>query len=337
MKAFVLEGPGKASLQEREIPRPEAGEALVRITAASICGSDISAFRGHGQSVPYPLILGHEAVGVIEEIGENEGGLQKGDRVILDPYLYCGHCYPCSLGRTNCCESLRVLGVQTDGAMKEYIAHPSHLLHKVPEEIPLELSPLAEPLTIALHGLHRCAVKAGEHIAIIGAGPIGLLAAMAALHYGAAPILIDIVEERLSLARELGVQYTIHAKEEDVLARISDITGGRMAEAVLEMSGSNEGIRNTLLYSSYCARIALTGWPSGETALPTSLITRKELDIRGARTSAGEFAEALELIASGKVNARAVLSDTVAFEDLPRAMQDQSDFPSKYLKITALF
>jgi threonine dehydrogenase-like Zn-dependent dehydrogenase len=212
MKALFLEGPGIVNIKEVPYPERKKGYAIVKMTAASICGSDISAYRGHGQAVSYPLILGHEAVGIVEDIDENAAGIKVGDHVILDPYLYCGECYSCSLGRTNCCEHLKVLGVQTNGAMCEYISHPDNLLHKLPDNISLELAPLAEPLTIALHGLHRAQTKKGEHIAIIGAGPIGLLAGMAALQYGAIPIIIDIMDERLELAKSQGIKHVINPK-----------------------------------------------------------------------------------------------------------------------------
>lgn len=336
MKALVLESPGKVSLKEVPIPEPKENEALVKIKAVSVCGSDISAYRGKGVAVPYPLILGHEISGIIEKINDKNSDLKVGDRVIFSPYLYCGHCYPCSLGRTNCCESLKVLGVQTNGAMSEYFAHPAHLLYKVPDDMPWEHVPIIEPLVIALHGIHTAKVKAGEHVAIIGAGPIGLLAAMVILQYDAIPIVIDIIPERLELARSLNVKHTINSQTEDAVARIAEITNGRMAEAVLEMSGSHHGIQNSLYYASYCGRISFTGWPTGETSLNTSLITKKELSVQGARTGTDEFIEAIELISTGKVNVNAIISKVVPFDALPEALRNQSEYPESYLKVVSI-
>ncbi|WRS27562.1 alcohol dehydrogenase catalytic domain-containing protein [Oscillospiraceae bacterium MB08-C2-2] len=338
MKALVLEQKEAVSIQERPMPQRKPGEALVRIKAASVCGSDISAYRGKGVQVEYPLVLGHEVVGEIVEIdSDNPGGFGPGDRVILHPYIYCGQCYPCSLGQTNCCENLKVLGVQTGGAMQEYFCHPHQLLHKLPDSIPWELAPLAEPLVIAIHGLHRAKVKAGEHVVIIGAGPIGIMAAMVAKKYGATPILLDIVDARLDIAKELGIPYTINTQTENAEEAIRELTAGRMAEAILEMSGAHQSVQNCLVYSSYCSRIALTGWPTGETPLLTPLITRKELEIYGARTGADEFPEALELIASGDVDAKAIASLVVPFDELPQALVEQAEHPEKYLKVVALF
>lgn len=336
MKAVYLEEPMKVKMVEIEKPVRQAGEALIKIISVSFCGSDVGAYRGTNPLVQYPTVLGHELAGEVVEIDDNEAGIKAGDRVIIDPYVYCGTCYACSIGRTNCCEDLKVLGVQTQGGMAEYITHPAHLLNKVPNNIPLEYIPLAEPLTISLHGIHRLNVKAGEHVAIIGAGPIGLLAAFVANAYGAHPILIDMVEERLELAKANGVVHTINIQKENPVERIKEITNNRLCECVLEVSGSNPGIRSAFEYASFAGRVALTGWPKHDTELNTGLFTKKELDVVGARTSKGEFEEALELIATGKVDVSTVLSKIVKFEDMAEALVDLSEHPDRYLKIACV-
>ena len=218
--------------------------------------------------------------------------------------------------------------------------HPQTHLVKMPDTIDLKVAPLAEPLAIALHGLHRAGIHEGcsgvNAVAIIGAGPIGILAALAAKHFGVEPILIDIIDDRLDYSRTLSVKYTVNSAKADAVKYISEVTNGEMANAVLEMSGANAGIRNALDYASYCAKIALTGWPTGETALPTSNVTLKEIQILGARTATTELEEAVKLIAGGHVRAEAVLSKTVPFDQLPEAIREQSEHPEKYLKISAL-
>lgn len=336
MKAIYLEKPGEIGVKEVEKPVRKENEALIKIKSVGICGSDIGAYRGANPLVSYPRIIGHELAGEVIEIGENSKGIKAGDRVIVDPYMYCGECYPCSLGRTNCCTDLKVLGVHIDGGMVEYFTHPSEMLYKVPDNIPWEQVPMAEPLTIALHAIHRTKVTAGEHVVIIGAGGIGLLAALSAIAYDAIPILMDIVDERLSFAKKLGIKYTINAMDKDALSKIEKITNGRMAEVVIEASGSNAAIRNTLDYVSNAGRIALTGWPKKETSLPTNIFTMKEIDIRGSRTSAGEFEEALKLISDGTVDVKSIISKVVNLEEVPEAVMELSDHPERYLKINAL-
>lgn len=338
MKAVYIEKPWSVEEKEIEKPRVKENEALLKIYAAGICGSDIGAFRGTNGLVSYPRVIGHELAGEILSIPEdNPKGLKVGDHVVVDPYLYCGHCYPCSIGRTNCCTDLKVLGVHIDGGMSEYFAHPANMLIKVPEDMPWDILPMAEPLTIALHGLHRLQLKAGEHIAINGAGTIGLMAALTAIHYGAEPILIDLVEERLAFAKGLGVKYVINLKTDDLLERIAEYTNGRMAECVMEASGANAAIRSTLDMVSHAGRIIFTGWPKKETLLPTDLITKKEIDIRGARTSAGEFEEAVDLIYYNKVPIRALLTKVVSVDEAPETLRDIEKNPGNYLKVNVLF
>ena len=337
MYAIKYDGPRK--VQCVEIDKPQAGEneALIKVRSAGICGSDIGAFRGTNGLVTYPRIIGHEVAGEILSIPEhNKKGLKAGDHVIVDPYLYCGSCYPCSIGRTNCCTDLKVLGVHAEGGMSEYFVHPADMLWKLPKDMPWELAPIAEPLTIALHGIHRGGLKAGEHVAIIGARPIGILAAMAAIAYGAHPIMIDLVDERLEAARKLGVRYTVNSGREDTAAKVSEYTGGRMAELVMECSGANPAVRSALDLVSNAGRITLTGWPKKETPLPTDVITKKEVDIRGARTSANEFEEAIDLIHTGKVDARKILTKVVTIKEAPGTIIDIEKNPGDYMKVNVV-
>lgn len=220
----------------------------------------------------------------------------------------------------------------------------SHVLPDYREQIsgtPLKYTlinaPLAEPLTIALHALHRANVKAGEYVAIIGAGAIGLMAALSARHYKATPILIDIVEERLRYAQKLGVPYVLNAADDQVIDAIKNITHGTMAQVVIEASGANSAIRNTLDLASFAGRISFTGWPKQETSLPTNLITYKELDLRGSRTSAGEFDEALRMLSTLEINPQDVVSKVVNLDEIPDAVKELDRYPERYLKINAVF
>jgi threonine dehydrogenase-like Zn-dependent dehydrogenase len=333
MRAIKIQEPYKINIIDTKKKKPESGEALLKIKSAGICGSDIGAFRGTNQLVSYPRIIGHELAGEVISIPENEKNIKAGDRVIVDPYLYCGECYPCKIGRTNCCENLEVLGVHTDGGMAEYFTHPAEMLHKVPDDMDWNLIPLAEPLTISLHGLHRGKLKNGEHIVINGAGTIGLFAAMIAQEYGAVPILLDLVQDRLDFAKKLGIKHVINISEENEIEEISRITSGRMAEVVLEASGSNKAIRNTLDQVSYAGRIVFTGWPKDSTLIPTGMITKKEVDIRGGRTSVNEFKEAIDLIYNKKINAEAVLTKIVDLNEVPEVIKNIEKNPGDYLKV----
>jgi L-gulonate 5-dehydrogenase len=338
MKSVYLSAPRQICIQE--IPAPTSvgkDEVLVAVHALGICGSDIGAYRGTNPLITYPRIIGHELAGEVIEAGSNSG-FTKGDRVALEPYINCGVCYPCSLGRTNCCESLKVLGVQTDGGMVEQFVHPARLAFRIPDSMSWEDAALIEPLTISLHSNHRAGVKAGEHVAISGAGPIGLLAASVALSYGAIPIIIDPIDERLELAKQFGIVHTINPIKTDAVAKIREITKGRMAEAVIEASGASPAIAASIDYAANAGRVVLTGWPKEKTALDTALFTKKELDIRGSRTSAGEFPEAIELIMQKKVPVQLLVSrNTYSLDALADSVAEMSDHPELFIKIIASF
>lgn len=337
MKAVQLKNPGNISIEDIPQTLRAKDEILVKVRSMGICGSDIGAYRGVNPLVTYPRIIGHEIAGEVVELPENETGLKAGDRVLLEPYVYCGTCYPCSIGHTNCCENLTVRGVHIEGGMAEYVSHPRHLIHKVPDSIPWHLVPMAEPLVIAMHAIRQSETRAGEHVVITGAGQIGLLAAQYALSLGAVPIIVDPVDERLALSRKLDIPHTINPVSSDALSEIWAITGGRMAEVVIEASGDARAIRSAIDYVSYAGRISLVGWPKSDIPLPTALFTKKELTIRGSRNSAGQFPESLRLIAEGKVNVAALLTQTVSFLDLPNTVKAISEHPEKFLKVVGTF
>jgi 2-desacetyl-2-hydroxyethyl bacteriochlorophyllide A dehydrogenase len=335
MKALVLDKPGVLSIKQVEYPVRKDGWAIIRIKAAGVCGSDINAYKGKGQLLGYPLVLGHESAGeVVETSGKSK--FKPGDRVMIEPYLSCGTCYACSQGHTNCCEHMQCLGVQTNGAMSEYVSHPESLLHPLPDTVSWAAATVSEPLTIAIHGVHNARVAAGEHVAIIGAGTIGILSGLYVLHKGGIPILIDPIEERLQIGHRLGISHIINPKKIPPEEEILRITNKRGAEVVLEISGSPGGIENTVHLASYCGRISLTGWPSSEPKLDTALITRKELIVYGSRNSAREFPEALNLIAEGKIDVNAIISKTVPFEELPLVIKEVAANPINILKVVGI-
>jgi 2-desacetyl-2-hydroxyethyl bacteriochlorophyllide A dehydrogenase len=334
MKAVLLKQAKDIDIVD--IQRQEQKEKVaIKVGAVGICGSDIAAYKGLSPLVIYPCILGHEVAGEIVSIPDKKSGIDIGERVIVEPYMYCGMCYPCKIGRTNCCENMRVIGVHEDGGMREYFSHDPKLIHKVPDSLPWEHVPMVEPLSIAIHGIHRLEVQAGEHVAITGAGPIGLLAAQVALYLDAVPILIDPIVERLELAQQIGVLNVLNPTKGDLVKEVQKITGGRMAEAVLEASGAPAAVRSSLDLIHYAGRIALLGWPKEEISLPTYLITRKELDVRGSRNSAKEFPLAIELLAKGAVKVKPIITHIIDLDEVPEYVRLIAENPQQYVKVIA--
>jgi L-gulonate 5-dehydrogenase len=220
--------------------------------------------------------------------------------------------------------------------MMEYLTHPAHLLYKISDRLDWEIIPMIEPLCIALHSLKQTDAKKDEHLAVTGAGPIGLLICLAAINYGVKPILIDILDERLKFAKSLGIAQTINSMNEDAVVKISKITNGRMAECVIEASGASAAIQNTLNYVSYAGRMVLTGWPKEASLYATSVITKKELTVKGSRTSNAEFDEAIRLVTNNVLNVRPLVSKVVSLEEIPNMISEIDRHPNNFLKVIGL-
>ena len=296
MKAIKLQEPRQVDCVELEKPVPGPGQALVRIKTAGICGSDIGAFRGTNKLVSYPRIIGHELAGILEEVpADNPKGLKPGDKVIVDPYLYCGKCYPCSIGRTNCCTDLKVLGVHVEGGMAEYMTHPADMLWKLPDDMPWDIAPMAEPLTIALHGIHRGELAAGEHVAIIGAGPIGLLTGIVLKHAGASKIIIsDVDDARLAMCKEFGFE-TVNVKNESMIDYVNQATGNVGVDVVFECSGSEPSALEITKLCRIGGMICLTGVHKVPHAVNLQDVNFKEQTLVGSRVyTLREFGQAVE-------------------------------------------
>jgi 2-desacetyl-2-hydroxyethyl bacteriochlorophyllide A dehydrogenase len=336
MKAILIHAPNDISIQEVSNPERKPNEVIIKVRGMGICGSDIAAYKGINPLVTYPRIIGHEIAGEVLEAPSGETEIMPGDRVVIEPYVYCGQCYPCMNQRTNCCENLAVRGVHVDGGMSELCVHPRHLVHKVPADVSWKHLAMVEPLTISVHAVQRARLAKGEHLVVTGSGPIGLLAAQYALVIGAVPIVVDPIDERLAFARLLGISHGINPDKENAVERIKEITGGRMAEAVVEASGSDAAIRSSIDYAAYSGRIALVGWPKGEVSLMTAMFTKKELDVMGSRNSVRTFPESIDLIAGNKIDVASLVTRTVSFEEVPAVVKEIAAHPEKFLKVVVL-
>lgn len=335
--AVVIDKPNEIAMRDIGLGELPRGSARIAVKAIGICGSDINYFKGSAQTkIPYPLIMGHEVSGEVVELNEEGSAFAVGDHVILSPYSPCGHCYPCSIGRSNCCIDIKVYGTHINGCAMEVCAHPVRCLAKVPRDMPWTKAAMAEPFAIALHGVARLRLAAGEHVAIIGAGAIGSLSAMAALSTGAIPIMLDIADSKLKRATTYGAQFTVNTRTEDAVARIREITHGRMAEAVMEVSGANEAVVSTLDYVANAGRIILTGWAKSPLMLDTRLITRKEVDVLGQRnTDLAEISRAAQLIAAGTVDVMSIVTRTVRFDEMAGTVAHMAEHPEENIKVMA--
>lgn len=336
MKGIYIETPGKIELRELPEPSPREGYAIIEVKAAGICGSDVSAYKGSNPTIEYPLVMGHELAGEVLEVGDNPQGIKPGDRVVVEPYFYCGHCYPCRKGLHNNCVSTNVLGVRMDGGMAERIAHPIGYLHRMPEGMSWEKAAMVEPLSIAVHATRRARLCGSEFVAVSGAGTIGLLNALACKAYGAKPILMDVIPARLEFARKMGIEHLVDVSSGDGVRQVAEWTNGEMAPVVLECSGAQSAINNALELASNSGRICIVGWASGAIQFNQPRLIRKELNIFGCRNSLNAFPECIDLIHRGAVDVLALATLRHSLAELMRGFKDLAEHPEKYLKILAV-
>jgi 2-desacetyl-2-hydroxyethyl bacteriochlorophyllide A dehydrogenase len=334
MKALTIQEPGKLIMEEIAEPVLTQGFAKVKMETCGICGSDVTAYGGKNPTMKYPIQgIGHEGIGTIIEIGENEKGLKAGDRVALEPYVPDFTCHMCKVGRYNNCVDLHVRGVHTDGMMVEYICHPIQLVHKLPEDLDLIKAACVEPLTIGLHGATRARVTEGEKVVIFGAGTIGLMAAFACISYGATPIIVDVIQPRLDFAKEVGIPYTFNSKDGGIVEFLLEVTGGKLPEAMIDCTGAPAILAEMHNYVCYGGRISLVGWPKGPVTINTIRCMQKEIDICPSRNSANKFPESIHLIYSGKVPVEKMITKTIELKDTENVIRDMIENPGDYLKV----
>lgn len=335
----IINIPQPMKIEVADMPRPELkdGYAVVKIEYCGICGGDPNAFKGGNPTVRYPIVgLGHEGVGYIEEIGENDRGLKVGDKVTLEPYIPCHHCPQCAKGHFNNCEHIHVCGVHTTGMMCEHFRHPLELIHKVADDLPLQEAVLVEPFTIGLHAATRVGVEKGDVCLVFGAGVIGLMSAFAIRHYGAEPVIVDVVQERLDAAKEMGFAVC-NSKTQDLQAYMQKRTDGHMADVIIECTGSPFVLKDLHLYCAYGARVALVGWPKKPVELNTIKCMQREVTIYTSRNSNRKFPEAIELIQNHFLPAEKIVTNVIRPEQVEETMNDILEHPQNYLKVIVDF
>jgi (R,R)-butanediol dehydrogenase/meso-butanediol dehydrogenase/diacetyl reductase len=321
MKAAIYVAKGRFELVEKPMPTPLSGECLLEMSRAGICGTDLRIFQGHMHDrVGSRRILGHEAVSVIREISP-QGKLKVGDRVVVEPTIFCGNCAACREGIAHVCQNLRILGIDEDGAFQQFWAVPENRLHKLSAVISDDHAAMIEPLAVAVHSVRRAELRAGETVAVIGTGPIGLLIAMLAQKAGAKVFILEINPHRLKFARRLQLT-AIDLTKKNAGKNLQDLTQGTGTNVLFEASGSIDAAKMMTLLPAVHGRVILVGIHGNHT--PTNLyqIFLKELSIQGVRAySRNDFTEAIRLVSSGEINLAPFISWQYPLEELQQAME----------------
>jgi L-iditol 2-dehydrogenase len=328
MQAAVLHRITDLRTEERDVPRPRADEVLVKMKVVGVCLSDVHYFtsgRIGRYVVEKPLILGHECAGEVVEIGSEVKSLAKGDRVILEPGIPCRKCYYCKRGRYNLCSSLVFMATPPfNGAFAEYVTSPEDFTYKMPENMTYEEGALIEPLSVGMYSVKRADIKAGQTVAVLGAGTIGLMTLMAARVEGAAEIFAtDIVDFKLKFAKDLGATEVINSKKSDPVKRIMELTGGEGVDTVIDAVGLPDTIQQAIRMVRNGGVIVLTGlgYPTPEVPVSVTEIIFKELDLRGVQRYANVWQEGIKLVSSGRIDVKKLITHKFTFDKIGDAFE----------------
>jgi threonine dehydrogenase-like Zn-dependent dehydrogenase len=314
MKALVLKEYNKFAYEDA--PEPVAGpnEVVLQVKACGICGSDVHGMDGSTGRRRPPIIMGHEAAGVVAQVGSGVKGWAAGDRVTLDSTIYCGQCEFCRRGQINLCDRRRVLGVsceeyRRDGAFAQFVSAPDHILYRLPDALPFEHAALVEPFAIALHAISRNQISLNDSVVVVGAGMIGLALVQALSRAGCGRLInIDIAADRLKLATRLGATDTINSATENARDTVFRLTHGRGADVSFEAVGVSETVELALSCLRKGGSATLVGNVAPKIQFPLQIAVTRELTIYGSCASRGEYPACLEMMATRKLDPAPLIS-----------------------------
>jgi L-iditol 2-dehydrogenase len=326
MKALLLTDYRRLELAD--LPQPEVGpdDVLVRVAACGICGSDVHGFDGStGRRIP-PLVMGHEAAGVVEAVGRDVTRFKPGERVTFDSTVWCGECAYCRSGRNNLCDRREVLGVscgdyRRHGAFAEYVVVPGRIAYSLPDAVPMEHAALIEPVSVAAHAVQITLLEPKPQVAVIGSGMIGLLVIQILRRFASSIIAVDIDDDRLALAQKLGAHVAINAAACDAAARILELTGGRGLTTAIEVVGTTDAIATAIRSVSKGGAVTLVGNVSPTVEIPLQMVVGREIKLFGSCASSGDYLQSIKLLETGAVDVRPLISACVPLAEGPQWFQ----------------
>ncbi|ALM53556.1 Zn-dependent oxidoreductase [Halomonas huangheensis] len=334
MQAFQVKAPHDYDVSEQPAPQLEAGEVLVGVAYAGICGSDMHIIHGDNAFVRFPRITGHEFAGVIRAVGEGVDAGRVGERVCIDPVVSCGECYPCRIGRPNVCSAMQVIGVHRHGGFAEQVNVPAANAYPIPDSLELDAAALVEPYSIAANVLSHMEPLPGDRLLVIGAGVIGLTIVQMAQAMGIEEIIVtDILAERLDTALELGARHVIHGAEQDLEQTVQQLTAGEGVPLIADAACIPAMLPTMLRIACPAGRIGLLGFSPAPSDLIQLEVIKKELTLIGSRLNNRKFPEVLAHIDAGRLDPRALISHRVALRDMPGAIHMLDTTPEKARKV----
>ncbi len=339
MKALVLSAYKHLAIEDVPVPHPADDELMVRVKACGICGSDVHGFDGStGRRIP-PIVMGHEAAGIVEAVGSRVTEFRAGNRVTFDSTVYCGECFYCRRGQVNLCDRREVIGVSTPlfrrmGAFAEYVTVPARIAYALPESMPFAHAALIEAASVAVHGASITPIEHGDTAVVVGAGMIGLLTLQAVREAGAARVfVVDVDDTRLELARNLGATQTFNSKKQDVAAEIQKRTEGRGADVALECVGITDAIALAVESVRKGGAVTLVGNVAPKIELALQSVVSRQIRLQGSCASCGEYPECIAMMADGRIQVAPLVSAVAPLEEGVQWFQRLYDREPGLLKV----
>ena len=339
MKAIQISHQQELNVIDLDSPAaPKAGEVLLKLQYVGFCGSDINTFMGRNTMALNPVIPGHEVGAVIEAVGSDvPDSLKPGMNVTCNPYTNCGKCASCRNGRVNACQHNETLGVQRNGAMKEYIVLPWQKIIPAVNLTPKEIA-LVEPMSVGFHAVSRAEVSDIDVVMVIGCGMVGMGAIVRSVTRGATVIAADIDDEKLALARRMGAAYTINTKTEDVHERLASMTEGFGPDVIIEAVGSPFTYQMAINEVAFTGRVTCIGYAKSEVTFQTKYFVQKELDIRGSRNATpSDFRAVIRYMERGTCPTEELITKVIRPEEALETMKWWSENPGKVFRILVEF
>lgn len=329
IKAAVYRGDKTFSVEQKEASAPAPGEVQINVAYCGICGTDLHIYLGHmDQRVGFERTIGHEMSGIISAVGEGVEGLSAGQHIVVRPLDHCGDCPACNDGNEHICHNLKFIGIDTEGAFQQKWNVPAHTVHLLPEDLDLSHAALIEPLAVACHDVNRGKVAKGENVLVIGGGPIGMLVALVARNAGGNVTISEINENRLAYAQKLGFE-TLNPLNDDVAKIIHDRTGGKGAEVVFEVSGSQPGVDLMTEAAATRGRIVMVAIHATKPQIDLFKFFWRELELFGARVYLkSDYDEAMKLLAEGVVDCESFITDIKSLDEIQGAFEALTTNPN---------
>lgn len=338
MRALQTVKPGEMRLIE--VPKPRvlsSDDVLIKVKAAGICGSDVHILHGRNPYATYPRIMGHEVTGVVEETGRNVTNFRAGDRVVAEPILSCGSCYPCRIGRQNVCENLVVYGVHEDGGFADYMIVKERALHKLPDSVSFLQGALVEPYTIGAQAVLRTEVRRKDLCLVHGAGPIGLLTVDLLKSQGACCIVSEPSGPRRELAKKFGADLVWNPAEQNLQDEVNKLTDGQGVNVIFDAVGMPKLVEDSIPLLSGAGRFLEFGYGFGKAKIDFDLMNKKELTVMGVRHQRNRFEPVLKEFPSRLDKADMLRTHVFALEDYVEAFGIFEDKSSGACKVVFSF